>query len=412
MKYDQEKNRKKQPVLMLASVASMIDQFNLPNIRLMQKLGYEVHVCCNFSKGNTCDQKRIQKLRKLLKEMQVKCHQWDCPRGFSFGDCCRAYYQLMRLTRKYAFAWMHCHSPVGGAIARVVARRRNIRVIYTAHGFHFYKGAPLLNRTVLKWIENFLARYTDLLITINHEDFEAAKKFKLKKGGQVVFVPGVGIDLSLFDNPKDNIRISKRNELGLSETDIVMISMGDLVPRKNYGLAINALAGANVSNLHYLICGEGSEKDNLLSQSEKLGVKDRTHFLGYRTDIRELLYSSDIFIFPTLQEGLPRSAMEAMAAGLPCLMSDIRGNNDLIKDGCGGFLCKTDDLDIWSEKLRLLAEDRILRHKMGACNLARIIDFDISKVQNVMADVFSEDLLSVAKQDLGSSTITIGGVNN
>ena len=377
------------------------NSFSKAAIWAANKMGWELHMGINRS--------HPEQIKSI--GYDIKFYDQHTYRNIlAIRDNLTAYRNLCKYLRDNPqIEIIHCNTPIGGVVGRLAGKKFKKKVIYTAHGFHFYKGAPLLNRTVLKWIENFLARYTDLLITINHEDFEAAKKFKLKKGGQVVFVPGVGIDLSLFDNPKDNIRISKRNELGLSETDIVMISMGDLVPRKNYGLAINALAGANVSNLHYLICGEGSEKDNLLSQSEKLGVKDRTHFLGYRTDIRELLYSSDIFIFPTLQEGLPRSAMEAMAAGLPCLMSDIRGNNDLIKDGCGGFLCKTDDLDIWSEKLRLLAEDRILRHKMGACNLARIIDFDISKVQNVMADVFSEDLLSVAKQDLGSSTITIGG---
>ena len=136
----------KRRVLLLASVASMIDQFNMQNICLLQEMGYQVHVACNFRQGNTCDGVRLKKLCRKLKHMHVIWHQWDCPRKvFPVRSCLHAYRQLWRLTGRYGFAWVHCQSPIGGALARCVAHKRGIRVIYTAHGFHFYHGAPLKN---------------------------------------------------------------------------------------------------------------------------------------------------------------------------------------------------------------------------------------------------------------------------
>ena len=161
---------------MISSVASMIDQFNMPNICLMLDMGYEVHVACNFEKGNTCSAKRVNKLKAALSQMHVICHQWDCPRSMQrAGDFIRAFWQLWDLTGRHRFEWMHCHSPIGSVLARAVACRRGIRVIYTAHGFHFYKGAPLKNWLLFYPVEKMLAHVTDVLITINKEDYLFAK---------------------------------------------------------------------------------------------------------------------------------------------------------------------------------------------------------------------------------------------
>lgn len=285
---------------------------------------------------------------------------------------------------------IHCNTPIGGVIGRICGHKFKKKVIYTAHGFHFYKGAPLVNRTVFKWVEMVLAHYTDLLITINHEDYEAANKFRMKKGGKVCFIPGVGIDLSSFKIPELEQRNEKRAELGLKEDDIALISMGDLVARKNYEFALDVIAEADNTKLHYFVCGDGPEQEALLAKAANLGIEKQVHFLGRRNDVKDLLYGSDIFLFTTLQEGLPRSAMEAMAAGLPCLMADVRGNRDLMKDGIGGFLCKLDDKKTWVERLRLLADDQRLRTDLGLQNIEQIKSFDITNIQDMCLEVFDE----------------------
>ena len=287
---------------------------------------------------------------------------------------------------------IHCNTPIGGMVGRLAGKKYKVpTVIYTAHGFHFYKGAPLFNRTVLKCAEKIMARWTDAIITMNREDYEAAKKFKLRRGGKAYLVHGVGIDLSLYENIEVN-RDEKRAGLGLLNTDVAFISMGDLIPRKNYAVAIEALAKAGNANAHYFICGKGPLKEELEELASRLGVADRVHFLGFRTDVKELLVAADAFLFTTVQEGLPRSMMEAMASGLPCISSRIRGNVDLIEEGVNGYTCLTDDVDGYAAAITKIAADSELREKMRQNNLEKIKNYDITVVEQQIREIYADVL--------------------
>lgn len=306
-------------------------------------------------------------------------------------DNLTAYRNLSEVIKKGNVEAIHCNTPVGGMVGRLAGRIHHVKkVIYTAHGFHFYEGAPLFNRTVLKWSEQLMAHWTDAIITMNKEDYEAAKRFKLKKGGKVFFVHGVGITLADFVNPGN--RTEKRRKLALQPDDIALISAGDLVARKNYGVAIEAIAKANDSRLHYYICGKGPELDNLKKLAEEKGVAEQIHFLGFRTDIKELLYAADIFLFTTLQEGMPRSMMEAMACGLPCIASKIRGNVDLLDDGQGGFLKDVSDAQGFADSISRLASDSDLREKMKAFNLEAIKQYDVEVIKREIQAIYAEIL--------------------
>ena len=347
-------------------------------------LGYEVYLGVN---RNNPEELTVDF------DADIKLYQSNTYRSvFAFRDNYTAYKNLTNLLRSQPFDVIHCNTPVGGMVGRICGKKAKVRkIIYTAHGFHFYKGAPLLNRTVLKWAERLMARYTDAIITINQEDFEAAKKFKLRNGGKVYFMPGVGINTEEYLRVEPD-RVELRKSMGLKEDDIVCIAMGDIVARKNYKTSIQAISECGSSNIHLLICGEGPEKNALEKLAAGLNVADRIHFLGFRADIKQLLKISDIFLFTTLQEGLPRSMMEAMASGLPCVASKIRGNVDLIESGKGGFLCGATDYQGFAEKLNLLAGDSELRLKMGECNLLTIKKYDIDYVKKELAAIYQKEL--------------------
>lgn len=311
---------------------------------------------------------------------------------FNLKDNMTAYKNLMSILKREDIEVIHCNTPVGGIIGRVCGKRAGVKkVIYTAHGFHFYTGAPLINRTVFKWAEMLMAHWTDAIITMNQEDYNAAQKFKLRNHGKVFYTPGVGIDCDIYKDVEVN-RKKIRASFGISDTDVVCISMGDLIPRKNYGTAIEAIGKCENKNIHYWICGQGPELDNLKELAREKKIEDRVHFLGFRTDIKELLKAADIFLFTTLQEGMPRSMMEAMASGLPCIASKIRGNVDLLEDGVGGYLNEAQDVNGIAEHLRILASDTARRNTMGRANLDRIREFDVRKVENVVENIYSEIL--------------------
>lgn len=355
--------------------------FSKAAIMAAEEMGWELHMGINRNNP--------EKIKSIGFNLRFY-NQHSYRNIFAFRDNWEAYKNLCRyLKDNPQIEIIHCNTPIGGVIGRLAGQKFNKKVIYTVHGFHFFKGAPLFNRTILKWIEKRLAHYTDVLITINQEDYEASQKFKLKKEGKAAYIPGVGIDLSSFCQLSTSEREEKRSELGLSQKDFVIISIGDLNGNKNIATIISALQNTP-ENCHTLICGEGPLKQDLISLAKEKGVDRRCHFLGYRKDINELLYISDAFVMASKREGLPRSTMEAMAAGLPCIVSDIRGNRDLIDDGKGGFLVKPTEVSDYSKALVKIKEDPTLRKKMSEYNKEKIKCFDINIIEKKLLEVFKK----------------------
>lgn len=361
-------------MLYILNVANHVNNFSYTSMIAAQNLGFEYHIAGNW--GYKSDDER----REDEEKYGIHIHQIDFIRTPYHPGNIRAYKQLSRIVEKERFDVIHCNTPIGGIVGRLLGKQfKTPTVIYQAHGFHFYKGAPLINWMLYYPVEKWLAHYTDVLITINSEDFELAKKkIKLRKGGKVYYVPGVGIDLSQYELP-EYTRELKREELGLTEMDVALISMGDLIERKNYPVAIEAIAKANNPNLQYYICGKGPEEEKLKKMAEDLGVKNQIHFLGFRTDIKELLKAADIFLFTSKQEGLARSLMEAMASGLPCVASKIRGNIDLIEDSITGFLCDIKSANEFSGRIVELYKNINYSKLMGKKATEKIGRFSIEE---------------------------------
>ncbi len=374
--------------LMVASVASMIDQFNRENISLLQTMGYEVDVACNFEVGNTSSEERVKRFRQELQKQEVGTFQLPIPRKIlAFSDMIQAYKQLKKMVEEKQYTLVHCHSPIGSVIARLACRKqrkKGLKLIYTAHGFHFFTGAPKKNWLIFYPIEKIFARYTDILITICSEDYQRARKKKL--GKNIVYSPGVGIDVDKVK--KIDKKADKRQMLGIREKDILVLSVGELNQNKNHETIVRALKQLNRTDVHYVICGQGDKKEELERMAKQFGMEERLHLLGFRTDALEWMKVADLFAFPSYREGLPVSLMEAMAAGLPVVCSKIRGNVDLIKDGEGGYMCEPMDVASFAENLSRLIKDAEQRKCMGEKNQITVQQFDKSKVSEVMKKVY------------------------
>lgn len=369
--------------LFISNIAGKrVGGFSKSSIIASKDLGIEFHIAANWSKSSPAQMKEDE-----LK-YGIRLHHINFERNPLHPSNCKAYKQLLYLIKEESFDVIHCNTPIGGILGRICGKKAKVpKIIYTVHGFHFYKGAPLINRTLFKWVEMWLAHYTDAIITINQEDYTAVSKFKLRKGGKVYYVPGVGVDASTVKDA-----ITKRKEMlqyiGADANSILIISIGELNKNKNNQVIIRALGELQNLKIHYLLCGIGDKKDELLALAKDYNIEKNIHFLGYRIDISELLKSSDIFVMPSYREGLSRSIMEAMSAGLPCVVSNIRGNVDLIKDGRGGFLKSPDDIDGFAEAIINLSEDRELRKTMSLSNLETIKKFDINNVKKEMKKIY------------------------
>lgn len=363
-------------VLIVTHVSGFVPQFEMNNVRILQELGYEVHYASNYNTPSYgTDNSRLD-------GTGIVRHQIDFVRSpFSFRANRKAYTQLKQLMLEIPFELVHCHTPMGGALARIVAKATNTGpLIYTVHGFHFYKGAPLLNWLIYYPAERYLSRFTDLLVTINQEDYHRAKSFH---AGELQYIPGVGIDYSGIN--ETNIDIGKkREELGVPENHTLILSVGELIKRKNYETGLKAFAKANLPDSTYLICGHGVLNEHLKRLAKQLGIADRVIFAGYRKDIIEIMKCADVFLFPSYQEGLPAALMEAMACGLPVLCSKIRGNTDLIEQDQGGFLYHPKDSIGFAQGLINLAKNHELRRTMKDFNIKAVKRFSKEHVIKLM----------------------------
>lgn len=327
-------------------------------------------------------------LNPIYHELGCKVHIIPFSRSPFSKSNLKAYKMLKHLVEAEHYDIVHTHTPNASMLARLACRKlrkKGTRVFYTAHGFHFFKGAPFKNWLIYYPIEKLCARFTDVLITINTEDYALAqKKMHAKK---ICYVPGVGIDLSKIQNIECN-REELRKSMGVPEDCIMLLSIGELNTNKNHQVAVKALAKLNNKNVHYAIAGIGDQKDNLLELAKNLGVDNQIHLLGYRTDALKLYRGADVFVFPSFREGLSVSMMEAMCCGLAVICSDIRGNRDLIKDDMGGYLCSTNELDSFVNAIKSLLNDEKLRKEMGNYNQIAIQKFSNKQVIPMMESIY------------------------
>jgi len=366
-------------VLFVATVESHLLNFHIPFMKLLQEKGYEVHVATKL--GNR---------QQEFDEIGVIKHNVDFSRSPYSPKVFKSLQQMEKLLKEIRFSLVHVHTPVAAFVTRLACQRTNTHpVLYTAHGFHFYKGAPLKNWLLYYNMEKLAAHWTDGLITINEEDYKAAQKFKLRKNGKVFFVPGVGVDIANLEQRGASIdRSEKRKELGISELSTVLITVAELIPRKNHIQVLKALSKLNKTNFHYLVVGNGESEQQLKKAVNELMLQDKVSFLGFRRDVAELMASSDIFILTSRHEGLTRALMEAMAVGLPIIATDVRGNRDLVKSGENGYLVPLDDAEQTAIAIERLINSGNLRRSMGEKSKELVKQYDLQNIIPQMEEIY------------------------
>lgn len=369
-------------VLFVATVVKLhIMAFHIPYLEWFKKNGYEVHVAAR----NDYDSEEV-----CIIPFCDKFYDLPFERSPLRKSNLRVYKDLKNIIDANEYEIIHCHTPVGGAIGRLAARsarKKGTKIFYTAHGFHFFKGSPLGNWLAYYPVERWLSGYTDVLITINTEDYEIAKKFKANR---IEYIPGVGIDTDKFKNIEVN-RPEKRESIGLSEDDFMIISVGELNKNKNHQVMIRALSGLKKQGIKYVLCGQGPLESELRELAIKLDVENQVKFLGFRNDIPELMSIADLFAFPSYREGLSLSLMEAMASGMPVVCSRIRGNTDLIEDGKGGYLIGDSDESKYTQYVELLLDNERIRSGMKEVNRNKIDEYDVRDVMKKYINIIREE---------------------
>ena len=379
-------------VLITASVVSFIEWFNKENVEFLNEtMDCQVHIACNFDYMEDTDPIRTRAYIQKLIDRGVVLHNIAFARSpISFSNI-NAYRELKAIIDGERFDLIHCHTPTVAMMTRLAARKvrkSGSIVMYTCHGFHFHNAAPRKNWLVYYPVEKFFSRYCDYLLTINKEDFNRAKTFHCKN---VRYIPGVGVDLNRIRQIDMN-KAEKKREIGVPADKILIVSAGELIERKNHEVVIRALAKCDNLDVHLAIAGKGPLKDYLSELAQELGVANRVHILGFRTDIFELYHAADISAFPSRIEGLGLAGIEAMAAGIPLVSSNVHGILDYVIDGKTGYALDPDDVDGFAAAISRLATDPALRESMKDECLNAVAPFDIFNALNAMWDIYRDIL--------------------
>lgn len=370
--------------LIVATVSGFVPQFEGNHIRLLQKLGYEVHYASNFNHPwYGTDNRR-------LLEFELQLHQVD----FERSPCCvkqnwKAYRQLNTIISTGQYDLIHCHTPVAAALSRIAARKKRetgTKVIYTAHGFHFYQGAPWKNWLLFYPAEYILAAWTDVLITINQEDYKRAKTFPVN---QVIQIPGPGLKKESFSVPEKS-KEELRTLFKIPQEAFFVLMVGELNEHKNHEIIINAAALLRKKNFIFGICGEGALRDRLEKKVRDCGLEQQFRFFGYCENIKWFYDAADCFLFPSVREGLGMAALEAMAAGLPLITSDCRGTREYMQDEITGFVCRENTPQAYARLLCRMFEEKEKRRQMGVCAKAAAKRFRAEQTEQIMEQLYSQ----------------------
>ena len=376
-------------MLMLTHMGQMIAQFNKNNIEILLGMGVQVHLAGNFSSPeNTMTPEQLSNFCSEMQEKGVYVHQIDFERGIGTVKSNRLVWrELTDLCSEFNFDYIHCQSPLGGAMGRLIGRKFDIPVIYTTHGFHFFKGSPKRNWVLFYPIEKYLARYTDTIVTINSEDYEVAKKFV---GSDNAYkIPGVGIDYDgIHERAKQAVRSEVLGSLDIPATAKVLISVGELSDRKNQIVVLKALARIKDPNVYYIMCGIGANKQKYVDFVKNNGLENNVRILGYRNDVPELYGSSDVCLFPSKREGLGLAGLEAMASGLPVISSNVNGIMEYMQDGVTGRTCSPDNVDDFVAAIADFTSHPQLFRSIGLDNEAVAKGFDRAIADDVMRKVY------------------------
>ena len=370
-------------VLYVATVLSHICQFPLPYLKMFQEKGYEVHVA---ARDNLVEKNGLQlKYTDKLIEIPFQRSPFT-PKNLT------AYKQLKRLLNQEKYDLIVCNTPVGGILTRLAAkkaRKQGTKVVYIAHGFHFYKGAPRKNWLIYYPLEKYFAKQCDILLTINEEDYLLAKrKFKVRVGR----IHGIGVDSQRYFSINDKKKIERRLALGYQEKQFLVLVVGELLPNKNQIQVIKAVEeiAAKDKRIKLLVAGNGKEKEILESYVDEHKLNDYVDFLGYCTHLEDYQCCIDLGVSCSIREGLGLNVIESMMSGNTFVATKNRGHNELIKDGENGFLVEVGDYHLLANKISVLMQDQKLKKAFEENAMKMIQPYTLPKVLDEVQQILKE----------------------
>lgn len=370
--------------ILLTCTDLMTIQFMVPHIRYLAENDFSVDLACSVV-GD-----RLDDVKNAVGNV-AKIHTLRLVRSPFSPVNLKGYGDLKKILSENEYDIIWTNEPVMGVMTRLAARKvrkKGTKVLYMAHGFHFFKGAPLLNWLMWAPTEIIMSHFNDVLVTINWEDYNWAKKHTHTP--VIKHIDGIGVDFSERESVIS--REEKREQLGIKPDDILISSVGELQKRKNHQVIIEAIAALKNDKIKYIICGQGVLENHLRAVVAKNNLQDQVFFLGYRQDIPEIMSACDIFAHPSVREGLGLASLEAMASGLPLITSNVQGVPDYVENGVTGYMCAPKDVESFTRNINTLVTDKELRQKIGTTNIDFVQKYRVEVIEPVIKEILDESI--------------------
>lgn len=365
-------------VLFVSNILAHIEAFHLPYLQWFRENGYEVHVMTNAQgkRAEYCD----------------KLYDVGIARSpFSLKNIA-ALKKAKKIIHAEQYDIIHSHTPMGGVIGRLAAgkaRKNGAKILYTAHGFHFYQGAPKVNWLLYYTMEKLLAKKTDCIITINSEDYNRAKAKFASQKTEVQKISGIGVNLERFSPVSKEEKLELKKQYGY-EGKFLLIYAAEFIHRKNHKFFIDAAGKLckQCPNIKFLFCGKGELLDTVKAYAEEQGVSEYVDFLGFRKDMPVLYKMSDVLISASIEEGFGINIIEGMATGLPAVASIVRGHKEMVRNGENGYLFPTADKEQFCGYLHQLHTDFDLYSRLSAAAICTAHEFSIDNSLKQMETIY------------------------
>lgn len=369
-------------ILYVTTISSTINAFLVPHIKHLIKQGYTVDVATNITDD----------VNREIIDMGVKVYDVEFQRTPISLKNANAYKRMKEIQNEEKYDIIHVHTPVASFVTRYAMRKeKNLKIIYTCHGFHFYKGGSIINWILFYPIEKIAAKWTDRLITINTEDYEVANKFNLRNHGQVSKMNGVGIEREKYII--ENFDKSKyRKQLGLNDDDFVILVLAELNKNKNHIQLIKAMSllKDKYPNIKAIFAGTGPLEDDIKNHIKENELEDKIRLLGWRNDVKELINSSDLVGLFSKREGLGKCLLEAMICGKCVIATNTRGPRELIDQDINGFMFEVGDIENTAKSIEKIYSDNKLRHEFEERVVYTANKYLLDNVLNQLSDVYEE----------------------
>lgn len=367
-------------ILFVATIFKHFRAFHMPYIEWFKQQGWQVDAMANGDDP-----------------LDNVHHSYNVPVSrspFSIANL-KAIRQAKEIINHEKYDIVYCHTAMGAVLARLAAKEARVRygtkVIYVAHGFHFFKGGPKKSWLMYYPMEKYLSKYTDAIVTINEEDYQLVKNNGFRNI-DTYKIPGIGINTSRLFETNDAKRKELREQYGYAQDAFIMIYIAEYIHRKNHKFIIDSVRDLSkqIPTLKVLFAGRGILMDAMKEYAHDKGVESYIDFLGFRKDIGELIALSDIGISASRQEGLGLNLAEEMFAGLPVVASEDRGHKEIVKDGYNGFMYAQMDHDGFVSAVCKLYRNPELRKQMGENAKNYIQQFSLANAMAFLTEIYKK----------------------